>query len=223
MKWNEGSWIRNYGGGLVARWSGPGCGFFLLSRLSATAARIRSFKAASSILSSSWMSMARRTFPSRLELKRPEGSFNEAPLAKVSFTTLLYVSPVQTIPPWEKTGVPIHFHSSTISGSALLMISRTFASVLPRQSPSSLIFASISAEADSASGFFHGLIQISHLIFAALGVCWKKHEEGPGTLVSRRDHRRGWIADREVGDERGDECDGEAGVGPLLEARGDDG
>src|SRR5580698_7706457 len=45
-------------------------------RLSATAARIRSFKAASSILSPSWMSMARLTFPSRLELNKPEGSFN---------------------------------------------------------------------------------------------------------------------------------------------------
>src|SRR2546428_8109738 len=55
---------------------------------------------------------------SRLELNRPEGSFNAAPLANVILTTFLYVSPVQTMPPWEKTGVPIHFHSSTISGSA---------------------------------------------------------------------------------------------------------
>jgi hypothetical protein len=31
-------------------------------------------------------------------LKRPEGSSNEAPLAKVIFTTFLYVSPVQIIP-----------------------------------------------------------------------------------------------------------------------------
>ncbi len=98
--------------------------------------------------------MARRTFPSRLELNRPEGSFNAAPLAKVILTAFLYVSPVQTMPPWDQTGVPgdvalAHFHSSTISGSALWMISRTFASVFPRQSPSSLIFASINAEADS--------------------------------------------------------------------------
>src|SRR5690348_14595128 len=41
------------------------------------------------------MSMARRTFPSRLELNRPEASFNAAPLASVIFTTFLYVSPVQ--------------------------------------------------------------------------------------------------------------------------------
>jgi hypothetical protein len=39
------------------------------------------FKAFSSILSPSWKSMARLVLPSRLELKRPEGSSNEAPLA----------------------------------------------------------------------------------------------------------------------------------------------
>src|SRR5437868_1537940 len=115
---------------------------------------MRSFKAVSSIFSPSWMSMARLTFPSRLELNRPEGSFNAAPLANVILTTLLYVSPVQTMPPCEKTGVPgdfglTHFHSSTISGSAACMISRTFASVFPRQSASSLIFSSINPEADS--------------------------------------------------------------------------
>src|SRR5213075_2071576 len=69
----------------------------------------------------------------------------------VILTTFLYVSPVQTIPPWEKTGVPIHFHSSTISGSAACMMARTFASVLPRQSPSSLIFSSMNTEADSTA------------------------------------------------------------------------
>src|SRR5450432_6495 len=100
------------------------------------------------------MSMARLTFPSRLELNRPEGSFNAAPLANVILTTFLCVSPVHTMPPWEKTGVPgdvglTHFHSSTISGSAWWMISRTFASIFPRQSPSCLIFLSINAEADS--------------------------------------------------------------------------
>src|SRR5207253_8148482 len=53
------------------------------------------------------------------------------------------------MPPWDQTGVPIHFHSSRISGSASCMISRTFASIFPRQSPSSLIFSSMNAEADS--------------------------------------------------------------------------
>ena len=70
-------------------------------------------------------------------------------------TTFLYVSPVQTMPPWDQTGVPLHFHSSTISGSASCMISRTFASIFPRQSPSSLILSSINAEADSiGTGLF---------------------------------------------------------------------
>jgi hypothetical protein len=111
-------------------------------------------------LSPSWMSMARLTFPSRLELNRREGSFNAAPLANVILTTFLYVSPVQTMPSWEKTGVPgfvgfTHFHSSTISGSAAYMISRTFVSDFPLQSPRFLICSSINVEADSSvTGFF---------------------------------------------------------------------
>src|SRR5436190_11448100 len=111
---------------------------------SATAARMSAFNAFSSISSPSWKSMARRVLPSRLELKRPEGSSNEAPLAKVIFTTFLYVSPVQIIPACDHTGTPLHFHSSTTSGSACLMRIRTLASVSPRQSLSSLILASIS-------------------------------------------------------------------------------
>ena len=51
-------------------------------------------------------SIARRVFPSRLELKRFFGSSMEAPRAKVSFTTCLYDSPGQTIPAWDQTGVP---------------------------------------------------------------------------------------------------------------------
>src|SRR6266581_8290779 len=93
--------------------------------------------------------MARLVLPSRLELKRPAGSSNEAPLAKVSFTTALYVSPVQMIPACSHTGTPLHFHSSITSGSACLMSVRTRASVSPRQSPSSLILASISREGES--------------------------------------------------------------------------
>src|ERR1700722_6227399 len=93
--------------------------------------------------------MARRTFPSRLELNRLEGSSSDAPLAKVSFTTLLYVSPVQIIPPSDHTGTPRHFHSSTTSGTASLMAARTGESVLPRQSSSSAILASISRDGDS--------------------------------------------------------------------------
>src|SRR5882672_5626931 len=131
---------------------------------------MRSFKAASSTLLPSWMSMARLTLPSRLELNRPEGSFNAAPLANVILTTFLYVSPVQTMPPWEKTGVPIHFHSSTISGSASCMIPRTFASIFPRQSPSSLIFSSMNAEADSIGMAFRVQLQTLTHVLAALSV-----------------------------------------------------
>src|SRR6059036_3339965 len=93
--------------------------------------------------------MARLVLPSRLELKRPEGSSNEAPLAKVIFTTFLYVSPVQMIPSCDHTGTPLHFHSSTTSGSASLISARTRESVLPRQSSNSLMRASIRREGDS--------------------------------------------------------------------------
>ena len=95
----------------------------------------------------------------RLELNRPEGSSIVAPLANVTLTTCLYVSPVHTMPPWDQTGMPgfvgfTHFHSSTISG-VCRVTSRTFASVFPRQSPSFLIFSSNNAEADStATGLF---------------------------------------------------------------------
>src|ERR1700678_2242678 len=111
---------------------------------SATAAQMSAWSAFSSILSPSWKSMARLVLPSRLELKRPAGSLSEAPLAKVIFTTFLYVSPVQIIPACDHTGTPLHFPSSTTSGSACLMRIRTRASVSPRQSLSSLIRASIS-------------------------------------------------------------------------------
>jgi hypothetical protein len=43
---------------------------FLPETFSATAARMSAFRASASISSPSWMSMARRAFPSRLELKR---------------------------------------------------------------------------------------------------------------------------------------------------------
>src|SRR3954465_9813929 len=95
--------------------------FFLPARparaaeLAATAARMSCLKAASSISSPSRRSIARRVLPSRLELKSCVGSPREAPRKKVSFTTCLYDSPVQTPPSWDHTGVPgdvafSHFH-----------------------------------------------------------------------------------------------------------------
>src|SRR3954467_9452652 len=100
-----------------------------------TAARIRAFNAFSSIFSPSRKSMARLVFPSRLELKSPDGSSSAAPLGKVIFTTLLYASPVQIKPSCDHTGT-LHFHSSTASGSACLITLRSCESILPRQSPS---------------------------------------------------------------------------------------
>src|SRR5262245_49176862 len=87
------------------------------------------------------MSIARRVLPSRLELKSFFGSLSAAPLANVSFTTPLYVSPVHRMPPSDHTGTPagllgfFHFRSSTMPLSAARMILRTSGSVFSRQSP----------------------------------------------------------------------------------------
>src|SRR6478752_7484173 len=97
------------------------------------------------------MSIARLALPSRLELKSLAGSASEAPFRNVSFTADLYDSPVQMIPSCDHTGVPIHFHSSTTSGSASLMSLRILLNVSPRQSPSSAILWSISLDADLPS------------------------------------------------------------------------
>src|SRR6266850_2123670 len=61
------------------------------------------------------------------------------------------------MPLCDQTGVPIHFHSSTTSGSASLMSLRILLRVFPRQSPSSAIFFEMSSDADwpwLASDFF---------------------------------------------------------------------
>jgi hypothetical protein len=55
---------------------------------------------------------------------------------------------VQMMPSCDQTGVPIHFHSSTTSGSASLMSRRILARVSPRQSPSSAILFEMSSDAD---------------------------------------------------------------------------
>src|SRR5262249_44556513 len=70
----------------VSRWLGY---LFALDLFRITAARTSAFNASWFILSPSWKSIARLVFPSRLELKRLEGSFRAAPLAKVIFTTFL--------------------------------------------------------------------------------------------------------------------------------------
>jgi hypothetical protein len=122
-------------------------------RFSATAAWINALNALASSASPSRMSMARRVFPSRLELKSFRGSFKEAPRAKVSFTTFAYVSPVQTIPWCDQTGTPsiafdgfLHFRSSAISRSASKISARMRASVSPRQSPRGRLRSPMSRE-----------------------------------------------------------------------------
>ncbi len=88
-------------------------------------------------------------------------------LANVSFTTSLYVSPVQIIPACDQTGTPRHFHSSTTSGSACLMSVRTRASAR-RQSPNSSIRASISREGESPSlASFAPLLPFCSLVVVA--------------------------------------------------------
>src|SRR5881628_1794624 len=108
----------------------------------ATAAFTSALKARASTFSPSWMSIALRVLPSRLELKRRDGSGRLAPWAKVSFTAFLYDSPVQTIPWCDQTGTPAiafdgfrHFRSSVIPGSASRISARTRARVCSRQSP----------------------------------------------------------------------------------------
>src|SRR5271170_7685792 len=51
------------------------------------------------------------------------------------------------MPSCDQTGVPIHFHSSTTSGSAALMSLRILPRVSPRQSPSSTILFEMSSDA----------------------------------------------------------------------------
>src|SRR5256885_16850392 len=51
------------------------------------------------------------------------------------------------MPSCDQTGVPIHFHSSTTSGSACLISVRILLRVSPRQSPRSAIRFEMSSEA----------------------------------------------------------------------------
>src|SRR5580693_8267443 len=52
------------------------------------------------------------------------------------------------MPSCDHTGVPLHFHSSTTSGTACLISLRILLKVCPRQSPSSEILSEISSGAD---------------------------------------------------------------------------
>src|ERR1700736_507543 len=121
--------------------------FFAGGPFWATAAFTSALNAPASTFSPSWISIAPRVLPSKLELKRREGSGVLAPRANVSFTTFVYASPVQTIPWCDQTGVPLHFHSSIISGSARRTSARMRGRVSPRHPPSSRMRWSMSREA----------------------------------------------------------------------------
>src|ERR1700740_2682924 len=71
------------------------------------------------------------------------------------------------IPSWDHPGVPLHFHSSTTSGSACLIKARRRESISPRQPPSSWILASISRDADST--FCEPLFFTMSLLGSGLG------------------------------------------------------
>jgi hypothetical protein len=77
------------------------------------------------------MSIARLTFPPRLELKSLAGSFKKAPLAKVTFATNLYVSPVQMMPSCDQTGMVEQYSLYPPAKLCLLLV----ASVLKRGGP----------------------------------------------------------------------------------------
>ena len=63
--------------------------FFAGGLFRATAALTSALNATASTFSPSWMSIALRVLPSRLELKRRDGSGMQAPWAKVSLTTFM--------------------------------------------------------------------------------------------------------------------------------------
>src|SRR5450756_1586005 len=89
--------------------------------------------------------MALHCLPVSPLLKSLSGSARLAPCEKVSFTLSLKALALQTIPSWDHTGVPIHFHSSIISGSASWIILLILANVVPRQSVRFAIRSSISS------------------------------------------------------------------------------
>src|SRR5580700_829867 len=107
---------------------------------------MRIFRARSFILSPSKKSIARRALPSRPALKSRSGSGRPAPWEKVSFTFPLWALATAIIPSRDHTGLPIHFHSSMISGSASRMILRMPAKVSRRQSVSPAINWSICSD-----------------------------------------------------------------------------
>src|SRR4051812_46579361 len=74
------------------------------------------------------------------------------------------------IPACDHTGTPLHFHSSTTSGSACLTSVRIRASVSPRQSLSSWILASISREGETPPVAFFEPLFVLFMVVAAFSI-----------------------------------------------------
>src|SRR5262245_5323240 len=88
------------------------------------------------------------------------------------------------MPVCDHTGTPRHFHSSTTSGAACLMRRRMRASISPRQSPSSLILASINADGEPPLLFFAVAV-------AFFMVMPKKWVSAISAIIATRFSRRG--------------------------------
>src|SRR5579872_5871374 len=86
-------------------------------------------------------------------------------------------------PARDHTGTPglvgfTHFHSSTISGSAPVMISRTLLRTWPRQSPSSLIRLSICCEAPLSATVLLGTWSWPEPISGGRDRCYRRSDRG---------------------------------------------
>ena len=78
------------------------------------------------------------------------------------FTLALWALARAYIPSCDETGVPIHFHSSTTSGSTSRMSLRISANLSPLQSPRSAMLSSIrSGAADDLATALRGLVALA--------------------------------------------------------------
>src|SRR5690349_8537426 len=141
------------------------------------------------------------------------------------------------MPSWDQTGVPgllglTHFHSSMTSGSACWMSLRIRPRVLPRQPPRSSIRFEMRSEADGPRLAF--AFSMASILNApgqrrrgqahGAGRLRGDLEAAPEEVRGRPQHHRPrrpapglrTVAPGEVGDDRGAEVEGEAGVGPFL-------
>src|SRR5664280_2624557 len=91
-------------------------------------------------------------------VEEPPGVVQAAPWKKLSFAWSLNVPALHTMPSCAHAAVP-HFHSSRMSGSALWITSRSWASISPRQSPSEAILRVIS-RAGSRPDALSGLVMV---------------------------------------------------------------